>query len=317
MKIIKTIFALALAALTLSCSNLLDDSDDSSSFLPPAGDGMAWISVNVTNQEKSTRTLIPTIEISDLVLKGRLTDTEEKVLASAESLEQMESRQIVIQTGAWSFTLTAKVSGKEFTSGAVTKTIESGGENPLSFTLEPVNTSGELDFTISFRGNDSDLYNLRLSIKKDTDVIDSNSFELYSEEKQNYTLQLEEGTYLLTAEISAKNASTASGTYENSELLNTYQTLVRIKKGITTKASIDNINLNEIYSITYENYDSSAGSGDNAVGRMILKFSRKYTESAGSEGYITLPRLSNSNMTFSGWYTSAIKPDETIDNMPL
>ena len=304
MKIIKTIFALALAALTLSCSNLLDDSGDSSSFLPPAGDGMAWISVNVTNQEKSTRTLIPTIEISDLVLKGGLTGTEEKVLASAESLEQMESRQIVIQTGKWSFTLTAKVSGKEFTSGPVTKTIESEQENPLSFTLEPVNTSGELDFTISFRGNDSDLYNLRLSIKKDTDVIDSNSFELYSEEKQNYTLQLEEGTYLLTAEISAKNASTASGTYENSELLNTYQTLVRIKKGITTKASVDNINLNEIYSITYENYDSSAGSGDNAVGRMILKFSRKYTESAGSEGYITLPRLSNSNMTFSGWYTS-------------
>ena len=174
-------------------------------------------------------------------------------------------------------------------------------------------TSGELDFTISFRGNDSDLYNLRLSIKKDTDVIDSNSFELYSEEKQNYTLQLEEGTYLLTAEISAKNASTASGTYENSELLNTYQTLVRIKKGITTKASVDNINLNEIYSITYENYDSSAGSGDNAVGRMILKFSRKYTESAGSEGYITLPRLSNSNMTFSGWYTSAINSEGNID----
>ena len=142
MKIIKTIFALALAALTLSCSNLLDDSGDSSSFLPPAGDGMAWISVNVTNQEKSTRTLIPTIEISDLVLKGRLTGTEEKVLASAESLEQMESRQIVIQTGEWSFTLTAKVSGKEFTSGAVSKTIESGQENSLSFTLEPVNTSG-------------------------------------------------------------------------------------------------------------------------------------------------------------------------------
>lgn len=313
MKIIKTIFALALAALTLSCSNLLDDSGDSSSFLPPAGDGMAWISVNVTNQERSTRTLIPTIEISDLVLKGGLTGTEEKILAEAASLAEMESRQIVIQTGEWSFTLTAKVSGKEFTSGAVSKTIESGQENPLSFTLEPVNTSGELDFTISFRGNDSDLYNLRLSIKKDTDVIDSNSFELYSEEKQNYTLQLEEGTYLLTAEISAKNASTASGTYENSELLNTYQTLVRIKKGITTKASVDNINLNEIYSITYENYDSSAGSGDNAVGRMILKFSRKYTESAGSEGYITLPRLSNSNMTFSGWYTSAINSEGNID----
>ena len=312
MKIIKTIFAFALAALTLSCSNLLDDSSDSTSFLPPAGDGMAYISVNVTNQERSNRTLIPTIEISDLVLKGGLTGTEEKVLAEASSLDEMESQQIVIQTGEWSFTLTAKVSGKEFTSGAVTKTIESGGENPLSFTLEPLDTRGKLDFTISFRGNDSDLYDLRLSIKKDTDVISSNSFELYSEEKQNYTLQLEEGTYLLTAEFSAKNASTASGTYENSELLNTYQTLVRIKKGITTKASVDNINLNEIYSITYENYDSSAGSGDNAVGRMILKFSRKYKESS-NDGKITLPRLTNDNMTFSGWYTSAITSEGAID----
>ncbi len=304
MKIIKTIFALALAALTLSCSNLLDDSGDSSSFLPPAGDGMAWISVNVTNQEKSTRTLIPTIEISDLVLKGRLTGTEEKVLASAESLEQMESRQIVIQTGEWSFTLTAKVSGKEFTSGAVTKTIESGQENPLSFTLEPVNTSGELDFTINFTGRSGLEYEAAV-------LVDDDALTSFSQEagKCNIKSDFTEGSHTIEIQFRAKNVDSSSA---ESEILNIYKSIFRIKRGVTTKAVVDNFNLNEVYSIDYEGFDSAADSI--AAGeKMILKFSRKYTESAGSEGYITLPRLSNSNMTFSGWYTSAINSDGTID----
>ena len=304
MKIIKTIFALALAALTLSCSNLLDDSGDSSSFLPPAGDGMAWISVNVTNQEKSTRTLIPTIEISDLVLKGGLTGTEEKVLASAESLAQMESRQIVIQTGEWSFTLTAKVSGKEFTSRAVTKTIESGQENPLSFTLEPVNTSGELDFTINFTGRSGLEYEAAV-------LVDDDALTSFSQEagKCNIKSDFTEGSHTIEIQFRAKNVDSSSA---ESEILNIYKSIFRIKRGVTTKAVVDNFNLNEVYSIDYEGFDSSADSI--AAGeKMILKFSRKYTESAGSEGYITLPRLSNSNMTFSGWYTSAINSEGTID----
>ena len=304
MKIIKTIFALALAALTLSCSNLLDDSGDSSSFLPPAGDGMAYISVNVTNQEKSTRTLIPTIEISDLVLKGRLTGTEEKVLASAESLEQMESRQIVIQTGEWSFTLTAKVSGKEFTSGAVTKTIESGQENPLSFTLEPVNTSGELDFTINFTGREGLEYKAAI-------IVDNTPLTTLDQETGSLNVKntFTEGSHTIEIQFRAKNVDSSSA---ESEILNIYKSIFRIKRGVTTKAVVDNFNLNDVYSIDYEGFDSSADSI--AAGeKMILKFSRKYTESAGSEGYITLPRLSNSNMTFSGWYTSAINSEGTID----
>lgn len=304
MKIIKTIFALALAALTLSCSNLLDDSGDSSSFLPPAGDGMAYISVNVTNQEKSTRTLIPTIEISDLVLKGRLTGTEEKVLASAESLAQMESRQIVIQTGEWSFTLTAKVSGKEFTSGAVTKTIESGQENPLSFTLEPVNTSGELDFTINFTGRVGLEYKAAI-------IVDNTPLTTLDQETGSLNVKntFTEGSHTIEIQFRAKNVDSSSA---ESEILNIYKSIFRIKRGVTTKAVVDNFNLNEVYSIDYEGFDSSADSI--AAGeKMILKFSRKYTESAGSEGYITLPRLSNSNMTFSGWYTSAINSEGTID----
>ena len=304
MKIIKTIFALALAALTLSCSNLLDGSGDSSSFLPPAGDGMAYISVNVTNQEKSTRTLIPTIEISDLVLKGRLTDTEEKVLASAESLEQMESRQIVIQTGEWSFTLTAKVSGKEFTSGAVTKTIESGQENPLSFTLEPVNTSGGLDFTINFTGREGLEYKAAI-------IVDDDALTSFSQEAGSLNVKntFTEGSHTIEIQFRAKNVDSSSA---ESEILNIYKSIFRIKRGVTTKAVVDNFNLNEVYSIDYEGFDSSADSIA-AGAKMILKFSRKYTESAGSEGYITLPRLSNSNMTFSGWYTSAINSEGTID----
>ena len=86
-------------------------------------------------------------------------------------------------------------------------------------------------------------------------------------------------------------------TNSNSECLNLYRSIFRIEKGITTKAEVTNFNLNQVYSITYDGYDKTRDTTDSTT--MIYKFSRK---GGDSNGFITFPKLSNSNMTFNGWW---------------
>ncbi|MBR1536995.1 MAG: hypothetical protein IJ630_08655 [Treponema sp.] len=285
-KISSTIFKLLsilFLPLLFSCSNLTDDSSALKSK-----NGLAIIKVGVENTD--ARTILPAIEITNLVLKGKYEGGTEETLASAETLSEMSSKEIEIQTGNWEFTLTAKVSGTAYTA-TITKDIESQGENPLNFTLEPASgtTKGSLDFSMTFTGNDSEQY----TIKAYFVIAAPYTYEKSSgEEFELYVTNIEEGSYPLKIDFYAKDTS---------EILNTYQSIVRIKKGVTTRAEVTNFNLNDIYSISYENYETSSGdtlAPETSV--MTLKFSRK---SGDSDGYIALPKLTNSELTFSGWYT--------------
>ena len=285
-KISSTIFKLLsilFLPLLFSCSNLTDDSSALKSK-----NGLAIIKVGVENTD--ARTILPAIEITNLVLKGKYEGGTEETLASAETLSEMSSKEIEIQTGNWEFTLTAKVSGTAYTA-TITKDIESQGENPLNFTLEPASgtTKGSLDFSMTFTGNDSEQY----TIKAYFVIAAPYTYEKSSgEEFELYVTNIEEGSYPLKIDFYAKDTS---------EILNTYQSIVRIKKGVTTRAEVTNFNLNDIYSISYENFETESGDTlDPETSVMTLKFSRK---SGDSDGYIALPKLTNSELTFSGWYT--------------
>ncbi|EID85905.1 hypothetical protein MSI_03330 [Treponema sp. JC4] len=294
------ILSLCFAASLVSCSNLIDG--EGSSSASKTASKKAWITVDVENKDSSSRTLLPAIEITKLVLKGSLSGQEEERLASADTLALMNAKNIEITTGEWTFTLTADVSGASY-SGSTTKTIQENSENPLTFTLESADTNGELDFTINYTG--------RAGLEYEASVlIDNLPLASFSQEAGSLNIKnaYNEGTHIIEIQFRAKNVDSYGS---NSEFLNTYKSIFRIKRGVTTKAVVDNFNLNDVYSIDYEGYDF-ADDSIAAGGKMILKFSRKYTESAGSEGYITLPRLSNTNMTFSGWYTSESLADGTL-----
>ena len=321
MKLIKTIFAVALAALTVSCSNLVDDDDNSTA--KTAAPGQAYISVNVTNQDNSARTLLPKIEIKNLVLTGAREGAAPTVLASADSLDEMSEKQIEVQTGSWAFTLSANVSGATYSGKALDSdgnevesiNVVSGSGTTLNFKLKPEDTveKGTFDFTCNFTGTEGVTYSIEFEMlgPESIDVEDVLSPE------QPYTFKYKNdiyaGTYELTLYFWTSNVNDLTA---KSELLNTYKSIVRIEKGITTTAVIENYNLNDVYSITYDGYEKEAKDGvpvadtlDPTTSVMTLKFSRK----GGTEGYITLPKLKNQKekdgvlvdcMTFSGWYTS-------------
>ena len=290
-----------------SCSNIADKEEEFKAVLTAeeSKSERAYIRVNVENTDSApTRTLLPKIELSNLILTGSREGGEAQVLATASALAEMSAKQIEIQTGNWAFTLTATVSGVAYSSGEVSKTIESGGENPLSFTLEPADgaTTGTLDFSLTFTGTEG----------VDYEVI-VNDFPLSDTQKSGDTIIWKEsgltpGTHALKIEFRAKNANNSSSPL--SEVLNTYKSVFLIEKGITTKAEVTNFNLNQVYSITYDGYEPTTNADvpvadalDPTDSVMTLKFSRK--AGAGTDGYIPLPKLSNSTMTFSGWYTSA------------
>lgn len=302
---ILTLAAFAFAPLIISCSNIADKEEEFKAVLTAeeSKSERAYIRVNVENTDSApTRTLLPKIEISNLILTGSREGGEAQVLATASALAEMSAKQIEIQTGNWAFTLTATVSGVAYSSGEVSKTIESGGENPLSFTLEPADgaTTGTLDFSLTFTGTEGVDYEVTV-----------NDFHLSDTQKSGDTIIWKEsgltpGTHALKIEFRAKNANNSSSPL--SEVLNTYKNVFLIEKGITTKAEVTNFNLNQVYSITYDGYEPTTNADvpvadalDPTDSVMTLKFSRK--AGAGTDGYIVLPKLSNSTMTFSGWYT--------------
>ena len=318
---ILTLAAFAFAHLIISCSNIADREEEFKAVVTAeqSKSECAYIRVNVENIDSGSRTLLPKVEISNLVLTGKRGSSETQVLASADTLAEMSAKQIELQTESntetWKFTLTAKVSGVAYSSGEVSKEIKSGGENPLTFTLEPADgkTTGDLIFSINPIGTEGVEYEAILKID---DAEEPRYSFKNGETSPNWSLSLEAGTHTLTVEFYAKNANNQTDPTDpslpknsNSECLNIYKSIVRIEKGITTRAEIKNFNLNQVYTISYEGYEPTVKEGvpvadtlDPVNTVMTLKFSRK---GGDIDGYIALPKLSNSTMTFSGWYTSA------------
>lgn len=253
---LKVLFTVLFSLFIISCSNLVDNKNNLPSI------EKAYISVNVENQTKSaSRTLLPAINVRDLVLKGRLSGQTEEILASAATLEEMTAKKIEIQTGEWTFTLIANVSGVSF-SGSTVSTIVSGGENPVAFQLEPdaAGDIGTLDFSLSFNGTEGVSYDIVSTY--DGSYVDSKSITgsgtyTFSEDS------LMPGTHKLQVNFYLAG--------DTSKAINTYQTVVRIERGITTKAEINGISLNQIYSITYNNIEEDAETYDT----LVLKFFRK------------------------------------------
>lgn len=287
---LKVLFTVLFSLFIISCSNLVDDNNKNN--LPSIE--KAYISVNVENQENSSsRTLLPAINVKDLVLKGRLSGQTEEILASAATLEEMTTKKIEIQTGEWTFTLIANVSGVSF-SGSTVSTIVSGGENPVAFQLEPeaAGDIGALDFSLSFNGTEGVSYDIVSTY--DGSYIDSKSIT-------------GSGTYTFSEDSLIPGTHTLQVNFylagDTSKAINTYQTIVRIERGITTKAEIKGISLNQIYSITYNNIEEDDITSDT----LVLKFFRKSEE-------ISLPSYTTSieHLYFSGWFTN---PDFTGEDI--
>ena len=140
-----------LKSFLIALSILLSFTAISCSGFNDANNGKAYI---VFSNE---RTLYPTIDtnnFSSITLTGKLNSGAEQTLGTWSKVSDMSGTSIEIDTGSWSFTLSATAEGLVY-SGTTEKTIELGA-NELSFTLKfssytPVSgSSGTLNYTLTF-----------------------------------------------------------------------------------------------------------------------------------------------------------------------
>lgn len=309
----------ASVAMLLSCGNDLQGASEVSS------DGGTYL---VIGSASMARTVTPDKaetylgKLTNLVLKGtrkssdgETTDDEIMLAPSADSgkesldkLEDLVGKPIPIQTGIWSFTLTAKLEGVDFSGTLSNKEIRAGETNTISFDLA-ASGAGGMSITVQFTNTnvskvvatlktaatddaygdpqeftDADIKSVDITAK---DGVTMEGHEVSFDRIASSENNIPAGTYLLTFDF-----------YDDDLTLNSIPYIVRVADGITTYYT-QKIELNDTYTIDYvESVDGAESAVDETefVDSVVVK---KYSRKMG----FSLPNLKREGSIFDGWYT--------------
>ena len=144
------------------------------------------------------------------------TEETEQTLATEESYAALSDKRIELQTGYWSFTLSADLNGIPF-SDTVTKLIEAGKENEISFNLSVAEGfGGGLGITLKF----TDASNQVTSAKATLTSMDENpTFTPLTQDYESLLLREDESgdmvyTIDFTRSITEESSRIPDGTYK-------------------------------------------------------------------------------------------------------
>ena len=308
---LKTII-FSLGILIFSCSNGFTDKKTVASV---PNNGKAYIVISdKTSVVRAQHTITPSAQPEDLtgfVLKGKRTELPdgtavsnpaEQQLASEDTFEALQKKTIALDPGKWTFTLTAKLNGVDFTATLEDQIISAGITTPLAFELKTTVTNGGLDIKIVFPKEAATVHVDFIKKDENVKIIDTN-YNADLEDKiftdannpdMRYieisrgisTAALDPGAYDLTVSFYADNLE---------DCLNQADIEVIIAAGFTTSRVFEVLALNEAYSITYNENKPETNSGIVTDGSYILNYSRKTPE-------VTLPVLTLTGYVFGGWY---------------
>ena len=291
---IKAFTAVLLTAALASCS-FMQEVESHNSVSSDADDkALGYITVGNTTRARSS--IVPE---SDSILLSKLTDislecsrneggsTDITGSTWSDFMSKFTSpgQTYPLQTGTYSFILTAKLEGVSFKSTKTGESIESGTTKTLSFNLKPWNmttnteiTTGGINITWNITGS-PDKATLTLSGSS----TDTQTYTSFTDNKLTYTKsELAAGEYDLTVDFKSSD--------ETLPTLSTWSGKVRVVSGITTTAEIDWAVDTTTYDITWELNGGAAGEGG-------YVFAEKYTR----KSEITLPTLTKAGYTFDGW----------------
>ena len=291
---IKAFTAVLLTAALASCSFMQEVEPHNSVSSDTDDKALGYITVGNTTCARSS--IVPE---SDSILLSKLTNVGlicvwgsntgspvTKYITGttwSEFIEQFASPGYPLQTGTYSFTLTANLDGVSF-QGIKNDNITAGETKTLNFTLKPWDTTnnaeittGGLNITWNLTGT-PDYATITLS---GSDPVNITSFP---DNKLTYTKsELAAGEYDLTVDFKSSD--------ETLPTLSTWSGKVRVVSGITTTAEIDWAVDTTTYDITWELNEGTAEGGS-------YVFAEKYTRKSET---ITLPTLTKAGYTFDGW----------------
>lgn len=264
---------------------------------------VAYITIN----NSLARTAMPELSIEKMknfLLKGTFSGEEEQELGTWDNAESLKTAKILIKPGLWDFKLTSQQGGVSFSATIEKKQIEVALNN-LEFNLSVSSMdlqNGKGSINISF----TELKNTLASVTAEFFYLDRNSTNLPKEDLKVVTTEENSNAVLNMTDV-------PSGTYlidfvfysdaEKTVKLGTYTELVNVTANCTSSAVIKNLDLANLYKITY---DLSGGN-----------FSDRFTAPASysSCSSIELPLEANlikAGYVFLGWYTESNTPITTI-----
>ena len=302
--IFSAIFFIMLLAGFSGCNNMTGDNTKSSA------DGKAYLSINVVS---AGRTALPQFTVSSIsdfqfTIEGKgpgATDfspltTETNTNGIYSSLSALTSAAFPIETGAWTFKLTASKDGTVLRD-QITQTITTG-TNSISFDLVWDDTSfsgtGDLSFTFDFSAapNATDVtfattellaYNSSTG-EYETSVAEAsigfdNSKVIYAPSNLNA------GNYKIIIRL--------YGDTQKKNLMFTWPELAIITGGQTSTGSRTITSLNELYDINWHNLDLEGVSAPTTLPLKYTRFSDEYT--------LPTTGVSKTGTIFGGWYSDS------------
>ena len=253
-----------------------------------------------TSQE--SRTISPSSpslsSFENFVLSGSKGGTPEE-LATAANYSTLHSKKVRLDTGLWSFTLTAQCNGTVYTGEILSKEISSGA-NDLSFVLSPDPTGkGAFSLTLNFPASDVTKITARLESMAGTEERAEEELT-FSSGSVTYSLdELSAGTYRIVVEF--------YGGVGGASFLNRYRELVHVAPGLTGSAVRTITSLNEVYDIKYEYNGGELKTGESAE--------ESYTRRQSSP--INLPVAVQDEKFFGGWYDNASCTGAKVTEIPV
>lgn len=293
--ILKTIALVSFAMFQFFGCKQIEDLKDS--------EKVAYITIN----NSLARTAMPELSIekmTNFLLKGTFSGEEEQELGTWDNAKSLKTAKILIKPGLWDFKLTSQQGGVSFSATIEKKQIEVALNN-LEFNLSVSSMdlqNGKGSINISF----TELKNTLASVTAEFFYLDRTSTNLSkadllvepTDENSNAVLSktdVPSGTYLIDFVFYSDAEKTVK--------LGTYTELVNVTANCTSSAVIKNLDLANLYKITY---DLSGGN-----------FSDGFTAPASysSCSSIELPleaKVIKSGYVFLGWYTESNTPITTI-----
>lgn len=292
--------------LCFSCKNVLQHQDNFQS-IPK---GKAYLVINAG--DITARTIKPDSDESLLnqfksfTLTGTGLDSNGKKFTlnvSATDIKDLYKKQILLDAGTWTFTLTASLSSN-FSATVSDVLIEEGKANSVSFNLQPNENYGYLSVKIDIGKKKDIISKVNITLTKLDDEDDTNDEVIETKSiTQSYLVwNSTNGTYYVSYEKVSSSSKLEAGEYRlvfdfystDNEKPDSFPYIVHIAAG--TKTSFEQtVDLNDVFTITYKGTSDSPTSYIADGQTLVTKYSRKSED-------IILPRYNRQDRLFKGWY---------------
>lgn len=290
-----------------SCSDILQEKTEQKS------DSKTYLMVRAGGVSLNSRSIDPSEEYAlanfkNIYLYGTKSGGSKRTLAGGTggfgNLTDLYNSLILLEdgAGAYTFELKGSVDGVYFYQKLENVTIEANKTNTIEFELSPAQDSSHLDadfsndgglsVTVKFNKTNINKVTATLFNLDKNEEVESKDFTSFSSGSITYKRVASYSTTASDGRIPTGNYRLTFDFYADSDkrvLVNSIPYVVHVVKGFNSIAEQE-IDLNSVYSITYNKNGGSLAAGEVE----IKKYSRRSN--------LKLPVLTKTNCTFLGWY---------------